>query len=94
MSPAITQELFTAYVQGTASAAEAATVRAWLAQPANQLLAQYWMGLHWEELAAQPAAPSADAPDYEALLTRLHRQLDLGQAPRLPVATAAPTWRR
>jgi ferric-dicitrate binding protein FerR (iron transport regulator) len=95
MSPAITQELFTAYVQGTASAAEAATVRAWLAQPANQLLAQYWMGLHWEELATRPAtaADTADAPDYEALLTRLHRQLDLGHAPRLPPA-AAPAWRR
>jgi transmembrane sensor len=91
MSPAITQELFTAYVHGTASAADAATVRAWLTQPANQLLAQYWMGLHWEELAAQPAAP-ADAPDYEAMLTRLHRQLDLGQSPRLPAA--APAWRR
>ncbi|RZK60506.1 MAG: DUF4974 domain-containing protein [Hymenobacter sp.] len=91
MSPAITQELFTAYVQGAASSAEAATVRAWLAQPANQLLAQYWMSLHWEELAAQPAAP-AEAPDYEALLTRLHQQLDLGQPRRLPAA--APAWRR
>lgn len=94
MSPAITQDLFTAYVQGTASAAEAATVRAWLAQPANQLLAQYWMGQHWEELDAQPAAPPADAPDYEALLTRLHGQLGLGRSARLPPATAAPAWRR
>jgi ferric-dicitrate binding protein FerR (iron transport regulator) len=91
MSPAITQELFTAYVQGTASAAEAAAVRAWLAQPTNQLLAQYWMGLHWEELAAQPAA-LADGPDYEVLLSRLHGQLGLGQSARLP--PAAPAWRR
>lgn len=91
MSPAITQDLFTTYVQGTASAAEAATVRAWLAQPANQLLAQYWMGQHWEELAAQPAAP-ADAPDYDAMLTRLHGQLGMSQSARLP--PAAPAWRR
>jgi ferric-dicitrate binding protein FerR (iron transport regulator) len=91
MSPAITQELFTAYVQGTASAADAATVRAWLTQPANQLLAQYWMGQHWEELAAQPAAP-ADAPDFEALLGQVHGRLGLGQSRRLPVA--APAWRR
>ncbi|MBJ6143202.1 FecR family protein [Hymenobacter sp. BT559] len=91
MSPAITQELFTAYVQGTASAADAATVRAWLTQPANQLLAQYWMGQHWEELAAQPAAP-ADAPDFEALLGQVHGRLSLGQSRRLPVA--APAWRR
>ena len=96
MTPAITQELYTAYVQCMASAAEAAAVRAWLAQPANQLLAQYWMGRHWEELAAQPAAPAdtADAPDYEALLTRLHQQLDFGQAHRLPTMAAAPVWRR
>jgi transmembrane sensor len=93
MSPAITQELFTAYVQGTASAAEAATVRTWLAQPANQLLAQYWMSQHWEELAAQPAA-SPEAPDYEAILTRLHGQMGLGHSARLPPATAAPAWRR
>jgi transmembrane sensor len=92
MSPAITQELFTAYVQGTTSTAEAATVRAWLAQPANQLLAQYWMGQHWEGLAAQPAAAD-DVPDYEAMLTRLHGQLNLGKSSRLPPA-AAPVWRR
>ena len=90
MNPAITQDLFSAYVHGSASAAEAATVRAWLVQPANQLLAQHWMSQHWEELAAQPAAP-ADAPDYEALLTRLHTQLALSQSPRLPPASA---WRR
>jgi transmembrane sensor len=93
MSPAITQDLFTAFVQGTASAAEAAAVRAWLAQPANQFLAQHWMSQHWEELDAQPAAP-ADAPDYEALLTRVHGQLNLGQSPTLRPAAAAPAWRR
>jgi ferric-dicitrate binding protein FerR (iron transport regulator) len=91
MNPAITQELFTAYVQGTASAADAATVRAWLAQPANQLLAQYWMSQHWEELAAQPAA-LADEPDFEGLLGRVHGQLGLGQSHRLPAAV--PAWRR
>ena len=93
MSPPITLELFNAYVQGTAPATDAAAVRAWLAEPANQPLAQYWMSQHWEALAAQPAAP-AEAPDYEALLGRLHRQLDFDRVHRLPVATVAPVWRR
>ena len=92
MNPDITQELFTAYVRGAASETEAVVVRAWLAQPAHQLLAQHWMLQHWEELAAQPAPTLADGPDYEALLTRLHGQLAFGQT-RQPVAPA-PVWRR
>ncbi|MGI4864765.1 MAG: FecR family protein [Janthinobacterium lividum] len=91
MTPDITHDLFIAYVRGTATEAEAATVRAWLAQPAHQLLAQHWMLQHWEELAAQPAPALADGPDYEALLTRTHEQLAFGQREQ---AEAAPVWRR
>jgi transmembrane sensor len=88
MSVVITQELVSAYTAGTATVAEAEAVRAWLAQPANQLLAQYWMQQHWEGLAATPALAAAEEPDYEALLrrTRLH----LTPAAR----RAAPAWRR
>ena len=95
MDPAITLELFTAYVQGTASAAQAASVRAWLAQPASQPVAQLWMRLHWDELDAAPALV-ADAPDYEALLTTLHEQLHFSQPYRslAPAAPVAPRWRR
>ena len=92
MNPDITQELFTAYVRGTASETEAVMVHAWLAQPAHQLLAQHWMLQHWEELATQPAPALADGPDYEALLTRTQGQLAFGQ--REPLAAAAPVWRR
>ena len=91
MTPDITQDLFTTYVRGTASAADATVVQTWLTQPANQLLAQHWMLQHWEELAAQ-AVPTAEEPDYEALLTRLHGHLAFG-ADR-PTLTAAPQWRR
>ena len=93
MSPDITQDLFTAYVRGAASAAEAEAVRAWLAQPANQLLAQHWMHQHWEELAALPTltTTTSEVPDYEALLARLHGQLAFDS----PQPAAAPaTWRR
>jgi transmembrane sensor len=91
MTPDITQALFTAYLQGSASAADAATVRAWLAQPANQLLAQHWMLQHWEGLETQ-AAPALEEPDYEAMLTRLHGRLAFGAGPA--VAAPAPQWRR
>lgn len=95
MSVAITQELVSAYVAGTTSAAEAEAVRSWLAQPANQLLGQHWMLLHWEALDAAPtlaAAPAADEPDYEDLLqrTRLHLA---PAAPRV-LPRSAPAWRR
>jgi transmembrane sensor len=90
MSFVITQELFAAYAAGTVTAAEATAVRAWLAQPANQLLAQYWMQLHWEALAAAPAQPLADEPDFEALLRRTRLHLTPA-APRYP---PAPAWRR
>lgn len=92
MSLPITQALVAAYAAGTATAAEAAAVRAWLAQPANHLLAQQWLQLHWEALAATPtlALPVADEPDYEALLQRTRLHL----TPAAPRQLAAPLWRR
>ncbi len=90
MTPDITQEVVAAYVRGTATAPEAAAVRAWLAQPANQLLAQHWMQLHWDALAAAPPLPLADEPDYEDLLRRTHLRL----APAAPRYQPAPAWRR
>lgn len=94
MQPDVTLYLFERYVQGTATEAEAAAVKSWLAQPANQLLAQYWMQQHWERMAAAPA-PAAEEPDYDALLGRLHQNLGFGQeaAPYLE-AQPAPAWRR
>jgi ferric-dicitrate binding protein FerR (iron transport regulator) len=91
MNPDITQPLFTAYVRGTASAAEATAVGKWLTQPANQLLAQQWMLQHWEGLDAQ-ADTTSEEPDYEAILTRLHGQL--GFNTRSTTVAPAPVWRR
>ena len=95
MPSAITQASFSAYVQGTASPSEAETVRAWLSQPANQLLAQHWMREHWDELAHAPTPAAApEEPDYASLLTRLHVQLGLTHPYRSPKETPAPMWRR
>lgn len=91
MLPEITQDQFNRYVQHTATPQEAEAVRAWLAQPANQLLAQHWMRQHWDVLAEQPAQPVADEPDYEQLLVGLHEQLGFG---REELPTGSPWWRR
>lgn len=90
MSIVITQELVSAYTAGTATAADAEAVRAWLAQPANQRLAHYWMQQHWDALAAAPALATPDEPDYEALLQRTRLHL----APAVPRYQPAPVWRR
>lgn len=90
MSLVITQELVSAYAAGTATAAEAEAVRAWLAQPANQLLAQHWMQQHWDALAAAPTLAASEEPDYEALLRRTRLHL----VPAAPRYRPAPMWRR
>ena len=90
MSVVITQALVSAYAAGTATAAEAEAVRTWLAQPANQLLAQHWMQQHWDALAAAPTLATTDEPDYEALLRRTRLHL----APAAPRHQPAPLWRR
>jgi ferric-dicitrate binding protein FerR (iron transport regulator) len=93
MTPSITQALVTAYARGTASPAEAEAVRTWLAQPANQLLATYWLQEHWHELAATLPLPAAsDDPDFEQLLADLHPRL---APPVAPLYRAPPVrWRR
>ena len=92
MPPVITEELFQRYLAGNATPAERAAVAAWLAEPANQQLAQPWMHQHWENLAAAPARVplAAEEPDYDALLNSLHLKLGFGE----PAPVAAPQWRR
>ena len=91
MTPDVTQALVAAYVRGAATPAEAEAVRTWLAQPANQLLATYWMQQHWDGLATTlPLAATAGDPDYQALLADLRTRLP----PTLPRYRAAPAWRR
>ncbi|MCI1186992.1 FecR domain-containing protein [Hymenobacter sp. DH14] len=92
MPPVITEELFQRYLAGQATPAEAEAVAAWLAEPANQQLAQPWMHQHWEALAAAPTRVplAAEEPDYDALLNSLHLKLGFGE----PAPVAAPVWRR
>ena len=56
MLPPITQEVFNRYVHDQATAVEAVAVRAWLIEPANQLVAEWWMREHWQTLENAPVA--------------------------------------
>ena len=90
----ITKDLFQRHLAGYTTTAEAQAVAAWLADPANQALAQPWMHEHWAALAAAPTAVpvAAEEPDYDALLNSLHLKLGFGEPARVRVA--APAWRR
>ena len=93
MQPLITEEIFTRFANGEATAAEAQTVRAWLAEPANQALARQRMRRHWDAQAAHPPATGpADEPDYEALLAGLHTRLHFAPPYRAPPAPLARAW--
>jgi len=74
MLPPITQEVFNRYVHDQATAVEAVAVRAWLIEPANQLVAEWWMREHWQTLENAPVA-AHEEPDYEALLTTVHQRM-------------------
>ncbi|MGI4832780.1 MAG: FecR family protein [Janthinobacterium lividum] len=92
MTPSVTQALVAAYARGTASPAEAETVRAWLSQSTNQLLATYWLQQHWDELsAALPLAAAPGDPDYDALLASLRPRL---APPAAPYRAPPAAWRR
>ncbi|RSK41254.1 DUF4974 domain-containing protein [Hymenobacter perfusus] len=76
------QNAFLRYVNGMSSPLEAASVRNWLSEPTNQLLARVWMEEHWNTLDT-PATLPLPEPDYEQLLGSLHQRLGFSE----PAAT-------
>lgn len=70
MNNSVDFKAYLRYSRGESSPAEAQAVRQWLAQPANGLLAQYWMS-QFAEILEQEADASVDP----AALARLERQL-------------------
>ncbi len=93
MLPPVTHHLFIRYVQGRTTAAETAAVRAWLAQPAHQDQAQRWMHQHWIGLAENLLPPTANEPDVEAMLDRLHQHPAFDKE-RAPPFQSTTTWQR
>lgn len=78
-------EAYLRYSRGEASPEETRAVRQWLAQPANGLLAQYWMS-QFAEMLAREAGAGVDPAALARLESRLFQQLGLDPAP--PVAPA------
>lgn len=64
------------YVRSESSLEEAKAVRAWLQDPANELLARHWMSQHADALEASlQSGESASPVNYEAMRAQLHRHL-------------------
>jgi len=84
MNPEIDYAAFRRFVRRQASPAEGRAVRAWLAEPANELLATYWMSQHAAELAAEAPTATEAAYDYTGRRQALHARLGLGSAVAAP----------
>jgi transmembrane sensor len=95
MPAIITYEACVRYLRGEASLAEARTVRAWLADPANEAQAQAWMSRSVAEPATgAPAATDAYNYNYAQMRAALHARLGLesSPAPTQPKARQWPRW--
>ena len=83
----------TRYVRGEASPEEEQAVRAWLADPANELLAYYWMSQHVQafesERKADPNAPYDYAGMWENIYARTQPAAVGAVSP-----TRSGAWRR
>jgi ferric-dicitrate binding protein FerR (iron transport regulator) len=90
----ITYEACQRYVRGEATLEEARAVRAWLADPANELQAQRWMSQHAAQPLAPPHSAAADPFNYAAMRDNLHARLGLPMPTPAPVVMPAPVWRR
>lgn len=93
MPPPITYETCMRYVRGEATLAEARAVRAWLADPANEVQAQAWLSRSAAE--ATPAAPTAPDPyDYAQMRANLYARMGVDRSPPLAPAHARqwPRW--
>jgi len=88
----ITYETYLCYVQGEATLEEARLVRAWLAEPTNELVARYWMDAY-ATLLEQEEPTRDEAFDYAGMLTELRAQLNAG-APAAPLSSPGWPWVR
>ncbi|OUJ72337.1 FecR family protein [Hymenobacter crusticola] len=88
-------EAYLRYVRGEASLEEAKAVRAWLMQPSNELVAQYWMSTYASMAENQEDKQLAQAHDYDNMLADLRTRIGLDVvSPELETTAAGRTWYR
>ncbi len=94
MPVTITYEACVRYLRGEATLTEARTVRAWLADPANEAQAHAWMSRSVAEAAvAAPAATDAHNYNYAQMRATLHARLGMeNPAPTQAKAQRWPRW--
>ena len=87
-------EAYLRYVCGEAPLEEAKAVRAWLTQPANELVAQHWMSTY-ASMAEHEKVQPAQAHDYDSMLADLRTRIGLYVLPQESEAPAiGRTWYR
>lgn len=91
MTDSVTFEAYLRYTRRQSSPVEAQAVRAWLADPANALLAEQWMQRR-TELLEQEEGEANEMPGFEAMQDRLLHQL--GLEPALPETRQPNRWPR
>jgi len=87
MNNSVDFKAYLRYSRGESSPQETQAVRQWLAQPANGLLAHYWMS-QFAEMLEQEAIASVDPAALERLESRLFRQLGIEKEPSVVPALA------
>ena len=93
--PAVDFEACMRYVRGESSLEEAQAVRAWLQDPANELLARHWMSQQADALEARPQPGGATSPiNLEAVRTHLHRRMGVAGELRTDRRATAFGWGR
>jgi transmembrane sensor len=89
----IDYEICTRYLRGEASLEEAQAVRAWLADPANELLAHYWMSQQIQEFETVRHDAGHDPHNYSGMWATIAARTQLEET-----SVASPSrlggWRR
>ncbi|OUJ71962.1 FecR family protein [Hymenobacter crusticola] len=82
------------YARGESSLEEARAVRAWLADPANELLAHYWMSQHALEPEPVRKADGNDPYDYASMRENIYARMQPEAVPVASPTRSGSSWRR
>ena len=93
MSTPVDFEAYLRYLRRKSSPAETRAVLTWLAQPANTLLAQYWME-QYTQLLEHEQALTQHVPDFDGMEKTLLRELGFVPAANQEAEVKRRPWQR